>query len=80
MDSLGILTFFDLTLDGLTIGHKFSCIKTNFIEKFLYTNPHDTFEISAIIIAGAASFKIPYEIVCYLAGKKEQPLMKEDRM
>jgi len=40
--------------------------------------PHGIFEIPAIIIAGAAGFKIPYEIVRYLAGKKEQPLTKED--
>ncbi|MBE8539589.1 stage II sporulation protein M [Geoglobus acetivorans] len=35
-------------------------------------------EIPAIIIAGAAGFKIPYEIVRYLAGKKETILTKED--
>ena len=40
--------------------------------------PYDIFEIPAIIIGGAAGFKIPYEIVRYLAGKKEQPLTKED--
>ena len=40
--------------------------------------PYDIFEIPAIIIAGAAGFKIPCEIVRYLAGKKEQPLTKED--
>ncbi len=40
--------------------------------------PHGIFEIPAIIIAGAAGFKIPYEIVRYLAGKKEQILTKED--
>ena len=40
--------------------------------------PHGIFEIPAIIIAGAAGFKIPCEIVRYLAGKKEQPLTKED--
>ena len=40
--------------------------------------PHGIFEIPAIIIAGAAGFKIPYEIVRYLMGKKEQPLTKED--
>ncbi len=33
--------------------------------------PHDIFEIPAIIIAGAAGFKIPCEIVRYLAGRKE---------
>jgi len=40
--------------------------------------PHGIFEIPAIIIAGAAGFKIPYEIVRYLAGRKEQILTKED--
>ena len=40
--------------------------------------PHGIFEIPAIIIAGAAGFKIPYEIVRYLAGKKEQILTKDD--
>jgi len=42
------------------------------------TLPHGIFEIPAIIIAGAAGFKIPYEIIRYLAGKKEQILTKED--
>ncbi len=69
---------FNLTLNGLAIGHQFSCIKVSFIEKFLYTIPHGIFEIPAIIIAGAAGFKIPYEIVRYLMGKKEEPLTKED--
>jgi len=44
----------------------------------LLTLPHGIFEIPAIIIAGQAGFKIPYEIVRYLMGKKEQPLTKED--
>jgi uncharacterized membrane protein SpoIIM required for sporulation len=44
----------------------------------MLTFPHCIFEIPAIVIAGAAGFKIPYEIVRYLAGKKEQPLTKED--
>jgi uncharacterized membrane protein SpoIIM required for sporulation len=33
---------------------------------------HAIFEIPAIIIAGAAGFKIPYEIIRYLAGRKGQ--------
>ncbi|WP_456329191.1 stage II sporulation protein M [Archaeoglobus sp.] len=44
----------------------------------LLTAPHGIFEIPAIIIAGAAGFKIPYEIVRYLAGKKETVLTRED--
>ena len=47
-------------------------------EIILLILPHGIFEIPAIIIAGAAGFKIPYELVRYLAGKKEQPLTKED--
>ena len=42
------------------------------------TLPHGIFEIPAIIIAGAAGFKIPYEIIRYLAGKKETMLTRED--
>ena len=44
----------------------------------ILTLPHGIFEIPAIIIAGAAGFKIPYELVRYLASKKEQILTKED--
>ncbi len=44
----------------------------------LLTAPHCIFEIPAIIIAGAAGFKIPYEIIRYLAGRKEQILTKDD--
>jgi len=40
--------------------------------------PHAIFEIPAIIMAGAAGFKIPYEIIRYLAGKKETILTNED--
>jgi uncharacterized membrane protein SpoIIM required for sporulation len=40
--------------------------------------PHGISEVPAIIISGAAGFKIPYEIIRYLAGKKEQILTKED--
>jgi len=40
--------------------------------------PHGILEIPAIIIAGAAGFKIPCEIIRYLVGKKETILTKED--
>jgi uncharacterized membrane protein SpoIIM required for sporulation len=48
------------------------------IEILCLTVPHAILEIPAIIIAGAAGFKIPYEILRYLAGKKEQILTQED--
>ncbi len=43
----------------------------NLLSIVLLVLPHGIFEIPAIIIAGAAGFKIPYEIVRYLAGKKK---------
>ena len=58
----------------LGIALKQSIYNNNFILFCLLVIPHGIFEISTIIIAGAAGFKIPYEIVRYLAGKKEQPL------
>jgi len=52
--------------------------KMNLWNFLLLILPHGIFEIPAIIIAGAAGFKIPYEIIRYFAGKKEQPLTRED--
>ena len=40
--------------------------------------PHGIFEIPAIIVAGAAGFKIPYEIIRYLLGRRGQVLTRED--
>ena len=76
----GILTTTILLLNGFLIG---SMIKSATVcipkrEILLLTLPHCIFEIPAIIMAGAAGFKIPYEIVRYLAGRKEQILTKED--
>ncbi len=77
---LGIPTFINLFSNGYILGVIFAVYSKTFgMEKFVnLTLPHGIFEISAIIIAGAAGFKIPYEIIKYLAGKKEQILIKED--
>jgi uncharacterized membrane protein SpoIIM required for sporulation len=78
---LGLLTFTIIVFNGLSFGYLIS----EAFQKGLslctivfLTLPHGIFEIPAIIIAGAAGFKIPYEIVRYLAGRKEQILTKED--
>ncbi|HIP13405.1 MAG TPA: stage II sporulation protein M [Arcobacter sp.] len=55
---------------------KNTSVKIN--EILALTLPHGIFEILAMIIAGAAGFKIPYEIIRYLAGKKETILTRED--
>ncbi len=77
---LGIPTFINLFSNGYIFGVIFAVYSETFgMERFLtLTLSHGIFEISAIIIAGAAGFKIPYEIIKYLAGKKEQILTKED--
>lgn len=77
----GVSTFFNLVANGLITGSSISIAVQNktYIQKILFLIlPHGIFEIPAIIIAGAAGFKIPCELVRYLAGKKEQPLTKED--
>ncbi len=77
----GSITLVNLTFNGLSIGYLISNSiqqgKT-YTEITLLTLPHGIFKIPAIIIAGAAGFKIPYEIVRYLAGRKEQILTKEE--
>ena len=79
--TFGFHTILNLFYNGISNG----IILGTSIRKFsdatfvlLLIIPHGIFEIPAIIIAGAAGFKIPYEIIRYLAGKKEQPLTKED--
>ena len=77
----GSITFMNLVANGLNISLLIAFAITrgiSFKDFILLTLPHGIFEIPAIIIAGAAGFKIPYEIVRYLAGKKEQILTKED--
>jgi len=79
--TFGLSTFLNLAFNGLIFGLNlkyFLEMYRNPILVGLIVLPHGIFEIPAIIIAGAAGFKIPYEIVRYLAGKKEQILTKED--
>jgi len=71
----GTTTIKNLFLNGYLTGSVLSTDPTLTLALF---TPHALFEIPAIIIAGAAGFKISYEIIRYLAGKKEQILTKED--
>jgi len=70
-----------LLFSGFALGFTLKSLVTSGIDlgnSILLTAPHGIFEIPAIIIAGAAGFKIPYEVIRYLVGKKEQILTKED--
>ena len=76
----GLTTLIGLIQIGFGLGVWTTGVKqdTTLTELIIVTLPHGIFEIPAIIIAGAAGFKIPYEIIRYLAGRKEQILTKED--
>ena len=78
--TLGALSFMSLVPNGLHMGLLIASFNGSFPpwKIALLILPHGIFEIPAIIIAGAAGFKIPYKIVRYLAGRKEQILTKED--
>ena len=78
--TFGVYTIIIITLNGFNIGSLMAhAIEIGNIKTFLsLTFPHGIFEIPAIIIAGAAGFKIPLEIIRYLAGKKKQILTKDD--
>ncbi len=75
-----IPTMLSLFYNGMIIGYdtKLALSHSTLKTVLIFTLPHGIFEIPAIIIAGAAGFKIPYEIIRYLAGRKEQILTKED--
>jgi uncharacterized membrane protein SpoIIM required for sporulation len=74
--TMASLTTAELMLNGMTIGGLFLILPSDIFVSLIL--PHGIFEIPAIIIAGAAGFKIPYEVIRYLAGRKEQVLTKED--
>ncbi|ADC64535.1 protein of unknown function DUF95 transmembrane [Ferroglobus placidus DSM 10642] len=78
---LGSTTLVNLMNSGITVARLIilaNACNLSLHKFLLLVLPHGIFEIPAIIIAGAAGFKIPYEIIRYLAGRKEQILTKED--
>lgn len=78
--TFGGLTFLNLILNGINIGTLFYdfLIMEDIKAFFLLLLPHGIFEIPAIIIAGAAGFKIPYELLRFALGKKEDIISEED--
>ncbi len=77
----GTITFLTLALNGfsfggLTCGMVLSGVPFGTI--FLLSLPHAIFELPAIWIAGAAGFKIPYELVRYFNDKKDYILNGEE--
>lgn len=77
---LGLTTFFFLSLNGLVFGAAMAISMQNasLTTVLLLTMPHAIFELPSIWFAGAAGFKIPYELICYFTNKKDYILNKEE--
>lgn len=78
--TFGGTTLLNLTFNGMILG---SAVKTTaeqigLRKTLLLILPHGVFEISAIIIAGAAGFRVPYEVLRFALSKKEEIISEED--
>lgn len=78
--TLGGMSFLNLVINGMNLGTIFyeAWILNDVTTFFLLILPHGIFEIPALIIAGAAGFKIPYELLRFALGKKEEIITEED--
>lgn len=79
---LGLTTFISLSLNGLVFGVAMAASMQNasLTTVLLFTMPHAIFELPSMWFAGAAGFKIPYELIRYFTNKKEYILNKEEAM
>ncbi|NJE26400.1 stage II sporulation protein M [Thermococcus sp. MV5] len=78
--TFGITTVLNLITNGFILG---SAIKTTANQiglknTLLLILPHGIFEIPALVIAGVAGFKIPYELLRFALGKKNEIISEED--
>ncbi len=78
---LSLPTIFNLMSNGFLLGtliaESLRC-GLPIVNILAITIPHCLFELPAMWIAGAASFKITYEILCYLNGRKNHILNNEE--
>jgi len=78
---LGLTTIINLIFNGFAFGMLISNSLRNGVPLttvLLLIMPHGIFEFPAIWIAGAAGFKIPYELVRYFTDKKDYILNREE--
>ena len=77
----GLTTFMNLIFNGYFFGlFLMDCTQSGMqITTILaLTIPHVVFELPAIWIAGAAGFKVPYELIRYFRGKKGYILNRQE--
>jgi len=79
----GSISLILLFINGLLLGTFAKTAlssKLSIIEYLALILPHGTLEIIGFLIAGAAGFKIPYEVTRYLLGRKDYILNKRELM
>ncbi|USH00409.1 stage II sporulation protein M [Thermococcus argininiproducens] len=78
--TFGITTLVNLLFNAFVIGSAIGTTATQIglTKTLLIILPHGVFEIPALIIAGAAGFKIPYELLRFALGKKKEMITEED--
>jgi len=77
----GVTSIANLLLNGIAFGMAISNMLkngTSLIEIFSITFPHALFELPATWVAGAAGFKVPYELIRYFQSKKKYILNKQE--
>ena len=77
----GLTTFMNLIFNGYFFGlFLMDCTQSGMqiTTVLALTIPHVVFELPAIWVAGAAGFKVPYELIRYFLGKKEHILNKQE--
>lgn len=77
----GMTSIANLLLNGMIFGiiiAKMLINGTSLIKIISITFPHALFELPATWVAGAAGFKVPYELIRYFQSKKEHILNKQE--
>ena len=78
--TFGGLTLLNLIFNGINIGvMSYDLLTSSNLKIFLFlVLPPGIFEIPALIIAGTAGFKIPYEVLRFALGRKEEMVSERD--
>ncbi|NJE26392.1 stage II sporulation protein M [Thermococcus sp. MV5] len=78
--TFGIITLLNLINNGFILGLAVKTTSTQIGLKntLLLILPHGVFEIPGLIIAGTAGFKLPYELLRFALGKKNEIINEED--